>query len=133
MRRQFLLAWPKSCIIKLCIFSLLIHSIFHTIRVPLLGPYPQLASPWAKKRLLITSSSWPKKSAWVKLWVQGLIQNQFNTTIQDLAYNYRYPNYSPKLHVISMGLTKSYESDEIDYYASNQSIGSHNFQLPQSP
>jgi hypothetical protein len=61
------LAWPKSCIIKLCIFSLLMHSIFHTIRGSLLGPYPYLASPWAKKRLLITSSSWPKKLAWVKL------------------------------------------------------------------
>jgi hypothetical protein len=26
-----------------------------------------LQSPWGKKRLLITSASWPRKSAWVKL------------------------------------------------------------------
>jgi hypothetical protein len=37
------------------------------------------------------------------------------------------------VHVIQLwGLTKSYESDEIDYHASNQSIGYDNFQLPQS-
>jgi hypothetical protein len=41
--------------------------VFHSIRGPLLGAYPKLSSPWAKKRLLITSSSWHKKSAWVKL------------------------------------------------------------------
>jgi hypothetical protein len=64
LRKQFLWLGPRVILLNCAYFDAFYFSYNEG---PLVGPYPLLASLWTKKRLLITSSSWPKKSAWVKL------------------------------------------------------------------